>query len=187
MRPQAHAKGFRPARPGGPFGTPRPARTGRGAVVARPRSRRFAALLAGCLLCGLAGCGSGRSASQTSSDFDEARADAPFTHQQLLVEAGARLFVADGCSVCHSLNRDSRFGPSFAHLAGSHVKLSDGRTVLVDEAFLHAALSDPRANAVTGYSPAAMIAAVKRLGLAGKPQAVDGLAAFIEQIGPEDG
>jgi cytochrome c551/c552 len=136
-------------------------------------------------LTALGGCGTAGTPRGTTSGFDEARADAPFTHEQILVEAGGRLFVTDGCSGCHSLAEDSRFGPSFAHLAGSHVTLRDGRTVLVDEAFLHAALTDPAGNAVRGYSPEAMIAAVKRLGLAAHREAVAALAAFIEQIGPE--
>lgn len=142
-------------------------------------------------LAGVSGCSEGSSpgSSQTHTDtgtYNEATAEAPFTRQQELVEQGARLFVADGCTGCHSINGGSRFGPSFAHLAGSHVRLADGREVMVEEHFLDAALLDPAANAVRGYSPAPMIATVDRLKLANHREAIDALTAFIEQIGPED-
>jgi hypothetical protein len=42
-------------------------------------------------------------------------------------------------------------------------------------------------NAVRGYAPAPMIAAVERLKLAAHREDVAALAAFIEQIGPESG
>jgi hypothetical protein len=135
-----------------------------------------------------AGCGS-RSASpiaSTDSSSVPSYAAAPFTHQQQLVEQGARLYVSDGCSACHSIgSRHGALGPSFAVLAGNHVTLADGRNVLVDERFLHQALVDPAHVEVRGYAPAPMLAAVRRLGLAHDPAAVTALAAFIEQIGPE--
>ena len=113
-------------------------------------------------------------------------AAAPFTHQQQLVERGARLYVSDGCSACHSVgSRRGSLGPSFAVLAGNRVTLAGGRRVLVDERFLHEALVDPARVEVRGYAPAPMLAAVRRLGLAHDPAAVAALAAFIEQIGPE--
>jgi cytochrome c551/c552 len=111
---------------------------------------------------------------------------APFTHQQHLVERGARLYVSDGCSACHAIDaRRGGLGPSFAVLAGNQVTLADGRRALVDERFLHVALTDPARVEVRGYAPAPMLAAVRRLGLARDPTAVSALAAFIEQIGPE--
>ena len=145
-------------------------------------------LLAGATLTIAAGCGSGaapRSAG-TSSSSVPLYAAAPFTHQQQLVERGARLYVSDGCSACHSVgSRRGSLGPSFAVLAGNRVTLADGRRVLVDERFLHEALVDPARVEVRGYAPAPMLAAVRRLGLAHDPAAVAALAAFIEQIGPE--
>jgi cytochrome c oxidase subunit II len=113
-------------------------------------------------------------------------ASAPFTHQERLVERGARLYVSDGCSACHSIGaRHGTLGPSFAVLAGNSVTLRDGRRVLVDERFLHAALADPASAEVRGYAPAPMLAAIRRLRLARDPAAIAALAAFIEQIGPE--
>jgi mono/diheme cytochrome c family protein len=141
----------------------------------------------------LAGCGGAGGpaggTSGTSADDGSTRpayVAAPFTHQQRLVEQGARLFVSDGCSACHAVDaRHPRSGPSFAVLAGNTVTLRDGRRTLVDEAFLHAALTQPARAEVRGYVPAPMLAAVRRLGLEHNPSAVAALAAFIEQIGPE--
>ncbi len=153
-----------------------------------PPRRALALTLAGFAVALLGGCGgAGTQIRDGGAGFNEASASAPFTHEQELVEAGGRLFVTDGCSGCHTLDRSSRPGPSFAHLAGSHVRLSDGRTVLVDERYLRAALLDPAHNSVRGYSPDAMIAISRRLDLSGHRDAVAALAAFIEQIGPEGG
>jgi hypothetical protein len=152
-------------------------------------ARRIAVgvLLASATLTIAAGCGAGAPRSSgTGSSSVPSYAAAPFTHQQQLVERGARLYVSDGCSACHSVgSRRGSLGPSFAVLAGNRVTLTGGRSVLVDERFLHEALVDPARVEVRGYAPAPMLAAVRRLGLAHDPAAVAALAAFIEQIGPE--
>jgi cytochrome c551/c552 len=148
------------------------------------------AALASAAGCGLqgrpAGTGAGASAGAGASTEGPASAAAPFTHQQQLVERGARLYVSDGCSACHAIDaKRGGLGPSFAVLAGNRVTLADGRRALVDERLLHVALTDPARVEVRGYAPAPMLAAVRRLGLARDPPAVSALAAFIEQIGPE--
>jgi cytochrome c oxidase subunit II len=109
----------------------------------------------------------------------------PFTHEQQLVEQGARLVIADGCSACHLAATRKGFAPSFASFAGHRVTLSDGRSVVVDEHFLRGGLLHPGGSEIEGYDPAPMLAAVKRLRLGGQPEQVAALAAFIEQIGPE--
>jgi hypothetical protein len=145
-------------------------------------------LLVSTTLIAVASCGSGAATptASTGSSTEPSYAAAPFTHQEQLVERGARLYVGDGCSACHSVaSRQGSLGPSFAVLAGNRVTLTDGRRVLVDERFLHEALVDPARVEVRGYAPGPMLAAVRRLGLAHDPDAVAALAAFIEQIGPE--
>ena len=57
--------------------------------------------------------------------------------------------------------------------------------MLVDEAFLRASLANPAAYPLKGYRPAPMLRAVARLQLARHPQQVAELAAFIEEVGPE--
>ena len=121
---------------------------------ARILIRARGAIVAGAMLGMLSGCGgaANRGQSTANSVGEAASAAAHFTHQQELVEQGGRLFVSDGCTGCHSLDRSSRLGPSFGHLAGSRVTLADGRRALVDERFLKAALTDPGANYLRGLS-----------------------------------
>jgi hypothetical protein len=139
------------------------------------------------LLVPLAGCGANAasSAGGTGAASVPAYVTEPFTPEQRLIEQGARLIVADGCSACH-LNAAARSGaPSFSSFAGHQVTLADGRSVLVDERFVREGLLDPRANELRGYDPAPMLAALARLHLASRPRQVAALAAFIEQVGPE--
>jgi cytochrome c551/c552 len=166
----------------------RPPRRIAGAAAVGATGRAVAgSLLAGAALLLAAGCGaSGASSGARSTAVAEpSYAQEPFTGQERRVERGARLYVADGCSACHAIGGRRGLGPSFAKLAGSRVTLADGRRVLVSERFLRAALVDPAGAEVRGYPAAPMLAAVRRLALAGNPAAVAALAAFIEQIGPE--
>jgi hypothetical protein len=146
----------------------------------------IAGLFAGVLIA-LAGCGA--SAAPNAGGARTASVPAyvtePFTAEQKLIEQGAPLIVADGCSACH-LNDAARTGaPSFSSFAGHRVMLADGRSVLVGERFVREGLLDPRANELRGYDPAPMLAALARLRLADHPRQVAALAAFIEQVGPE--
>jgi len=150
------------------------------------RAPTLTPLLAGALTIVLAGCGAGGAASSQSSTSSELQTAAePFTPHQLLVEKGARLIVADGCAACHLAKLKPGVAPSFITFAGHEVALADGRHVLVDERFISEALRNPEESPISGYDPAPMIAAVRRLDLARQPQQIAALAAFIEQIGPE--
>ncbi|HUB36838.1 MAG TPA: cytochrome c [Solirubrobacteraceae bacterium] len=163
----------------------------------RPRAqRRYAAVRTPLVLLALAGaaplsgCGSGSGSGAGGAGGageDASSATIPFTPQEARVERGARLFVSDGCAACHSLGSPHGVGPSFARFAGDRVVLADGRRALVDESFLRTALLHPRRAALRGYPLAPMAAAVARLDLAAHPEDVRALAAFIEQVGPEEG
>jgi hypothetical protein len=142
--------------------------------------------LAGVLVLLLSGCGGGGSsgASSRTSSVPSSITE-PFSHEEQLVAQGARLVVSDGCAACHLSAKGKPIAPSFASLAGHRVTLTDGRTVLVDERFLHEALLDPGRTLIKGYAPAPMLAALARLHLDSEPRLLDALAAFIEQVGPE--
>jgi cytochrome c5 len=146
-------------------------------------------LLVASLALALAGCGAGtasHSASPSTASVP-AYATEPPTHEQQLVEQGARLVVADGCAACH-LSADARgVGPNFLSFAGHRVRLADGRGVLVDERFVRDGLLHPVANELAGYDPRPMLAALARAHLSASPAAVAALAAFVEQVGPETG
>jgi len=150
------------------------------------RRTALAALLA-MTLAALAGCGTGTKpdAGTASSSSVPAYVTEPFTHQQQLVQRGARLIVADGCSACHLNAADPHIAPDFSSFAGHRVKLSDGRSVLVDERFLREGLLHPQRAAIAGYDSAPMRTALARLHLDRQPAQVAALVAFIEQVGPE--
>lgn len=131
------------------------------------------------------GASSGPSAAHTASV--PAYVTEPFTPEQKLIERGAPLIVADGCSACHLDAAAHTDAPNFSSFAGHRVKLTDGRSVLIDERFLREGLLHPRVNELIGYDPAPMLAALARLHLAAHPAQVAALAAFIEQVGPEPG
>jgi hypothetical protein len=147
-------------------------------------------IVAGTVLTGalaLCGCGAGTAPSRprARSATVPAYVTEPFTHEQQLVEQGARLVVADGCAACHLIASPRGVAPSFSSFAGHRVTLSGGRSVVVDEHFVREGLLHPRANELTGYDPAPMLAALGRLQLGARPAQVAALAAFIEQVGPE--
>jgi cytochrome c5 len=153
------------------------------------RSHATAPKLGAPLLCAIAlalcGCATGTTQSAATTASVPAYVTEPFTPEQQLIEQGAPLIVADGCSACH-LNATAHVSaPSFSSFAGHRVRLADGRSVLVDEHFLREGLLHPRANELQGYDPSPMLAALARLHLASKPRQLAALAAFIEQVGPE--
>src|ERR1700729_1959078 len=102
-------------------------------------------LQAGVLALTLTGCGAGGGTSErdTTPSSVPAYVTEPFSHEQKLIEQGARLIVADGCSACHLMTGKSSLGPSFSSFAGHVVTLADGRRALVDEPFLRKGLEDP--------------------------------------------
>jgi len=144
-------------------------------------------LIATALLPPLTGCGANAQTSSQGSlaSTEPSYVSEPFTHQQQLIEQGARLIVSYGCSACHLSAAPGKIAPSFASFAGHRVTLTDGRRVLVDEHFLREALLHPGRDQIKGYSPTSMLKAIRRLRLASRPRQIEALAAFIEQIGPE--
>jgi len=66
-----------------------------------------------------------------------------------MAEAGAQFYEQFGCITCHGTGK----GPPFVDLYGKPVKLSDGRTVIADEAYLRESILFPSAKIVAGYPP----------------------------------
>jgi cytochrome c5 len=137
----------------------------------------------------LVGCGTNRATTSEPSlaATEPSYVSEPFTHEQQLVEQGARLVVTDGCSACHLSPAGHRIAPSFASFAGHRVTLTDGRRVVVNERFVREALEHPGLTTIKGYDPSLMLEALRRRHLPSHPQQIEALAAFIEQIGPEPG
>ncbi len=66
-------------------------------------------------------------------------------------EAGKLLVQQNGCGGCHSITGATMTGPTWLGLFGSQVKLSDGKTVTADEAYLTESIKDPNAKIVAGF------------------------------------
>jgi cytochrome c oxidase subunit 2 len=68
------------------------------------------------------------------------------------VAAGEKLFTDLNCITCHRADSAGR-GPVLQGLFGRPVKLSDGETVVADEAYLRESIVNPAARVVAGYQP----------------------------------
>ena len=66
-------------------------------------------------------------------------------------EAGKALVAQSGCGGCHSIDGSRLTGPTWQGLFGSQVKLSDGKTVTADDAYLTESIKDPGAKVVAGF------------------------------------
>jgi cytochrome c oxidase subunit 2 len=69
-----------------------------------------------------------------------------------LAQNGERLFASMGCNACHSGNAAAR-GPNLAGVYGSKLSLTDGRQVLVDDAYLRDAILNPSEHVTAGFAP----------------------------------
>lgn len=64
--------------------------------------------------------------------------------------SGADLAEEVGCFACHG-ETDTEVGPTLEGIWGTSVLLEDGRTVVVDEAYVRRAITDPQADIAAGY------------------------------------
>ncbi len=67
------------------------------------------------------------------------------------VERGRKWSTQYGCLSCHSLDGSKLVGPTWLGLFGSEVKLTDGRIVIADEAYIIESIRNPGAAIVEGY------------------------------------
>jgi mono/diheme cytochrome c family protein len=107
---------------------------------------------------------------------------APSPETATLVAAGAKLYMADACGACHSLDGKAGVGPTFKGLDGGQVTLADGSTVRVSHAYLKRSIAAPDAETVKGYGKGIMIGAISSYGLGGKPDEVRALVAYIASV-----
>lgn len=70
------------------------------------------------------------------------------------VDRGQKLFKEVGCSGCHSTGKEKKgmYGPPFQGIYGSHVELSDGTIIQVDESYLRESILRPSKKIVKGYN-----------------------------------
>jgi len=95
---------------------------------------------------------------------ETANFDKWIVEQQAIAEAaktpegqGKLLSISNGCVGCHSVTGTSLpTAPTWFGIYGSQVKLADGSTVTVDDAFISESILNPKAKEVEGYSPTIM-------------------------------
>jgi cytochrome c oxidase subunit II len=69
-----------------------------------------------------------------------------------LAQNGERLYASLGCNACHSGAADAR-GPNLAEVYGTKLQLSNGGSVLVDDAFLRDTILNPSMHTTAGFAP----------------------------------
>jgi cytochrome c oxidase subunit 2 len=74
---------------------------------------------------------------------------------------GKALFTSLGCASCHSIDGSPGTGPTLKGLFGSQVKLTNGKTVTADDAYLLESIEDPDAEIVEGFQPGIMSSVIK--------------------------
>ncbi len=70
-----------------------------------------------------------------------------------LVEQGKLVAEKYLCMKCHTVDGSQHIGPTWLDLYRKHERLSDGSTVVADEAYLTESMMDPNAKIVAGYPP----------------------------------
>lgn len=100
-----------------------------------------------------------------------------------LVARGEELAGSLGCMACHSTDGTTLAGPTWKGLYGSERRLTNGRTVTADDAYLRESILQPDAKVVEGFAPGVMAA-----GIAGvkdqlsEAETVDALIAYIKSL-----
>ena len=69
------------------------------------------------------------------------------------VERGRALAQDVGCLSCHSTGTTDGLGPGLGGIWGTERQLDDGRTVVVDDAYLRRSVLEPDADVVAGFQP----------------------------------
>jgi cytochrome c oxidase subunit 2 len=70
-----------------------------------------------------------------------------------LLREGQRIAAAQGCFKCHTVDGSPHIGPTWLDLYQRRETLSDGATVVADEAYLTDSMMDPLARLVRGFRP----------------------------------
>lgn len=94
---------------------------------------------------------------------------------------GEALVAQRGCLSCHSTDGSPGTGPTWKGLAGSSVRLADGRAVTADARYLRRSILDPDADTVAAF-PAGLMASTIRPGSLGEAEA-DAIVAYLQSLG----
>jgi cytochrome c oxidase subunit II len=80
-----------------------------------------------------------------------------------------------GCAGCHGTHGQGGIGPPWRGLAGSHVQLADGSSVVANDAYLRRSIRVPSAQRVKGYN-------VQMPQISVTPTQVSDLIAYIHSL-----
>ena len=97
-----------------------------------------------------------------------------------MAQAGERLFAQLGCATCHAAPTGGKY-PGLAGVYGHPVKLSDGRTVVADDAYIRNAIANPGSDLMAGYAPSMP----SFQGQINEEQLLD-LIAYIKSLGAQE-
>jgi cytochrome c oxidase subunit 2 len=97
-----------------------------------------------------------------------------------LVKRGKALYASLSCSACHTIDGRGGAGPTFKHLYGSRVKLTTGKTVIANDAYLLESILDPDRKIVAGR-PKGVMTTVIRKGQVPRKDAL-ALVAYIKAL-----
>ena len=97
-----------------------------------------------------------------------------------LADRGEELRTSKGCVNCHTTDGSRSTGPTWKGLYGSEVRLSDGATVVADDAFLSESMRQPSAKTVAGFREGLMETVIKPGAL--NDDEVEALVAYIKTL-----
>ncbi|PTL76561.1 cytochrome c oxidase subunit II [Vitiosangium sp. GDMCC 1.1324] len=86
-------------------------------------------------------------------DAQEPHGEVMYAERGTLAERGERVAAEKGCLKCHSVDGTQHIGPTWVDLYMRHERLTNGQTVLADEAYLTESMMKPLAKVVAGFEP----------------------------------
>lgn len=68
------------------------------------------------------------------------------------IKLGRKLYRANACNTCHSLDGSILQGPSFVGVFGSQITFQDGQSTTADESYLRESILQPKRHIVAGFA-----------------------------------
>ena len=87
----------------------------------------------------------------SQADFDKWAAQQQANAPKDPALIGQVLAQSYGCSNCHTTDGSKSTGPTWLHLYGSNVKLSDGSSVVADDIYIRNSITNPNLQIVNGF------------------------------------
>ncbi len=96
---------------------------------------------------------------------------------------GQKLFVQYKCAECHSIAGERIVGPPLNGVYGSTVSLTNGKSVVADDAYLKLAIIEPDSQVVNGYPSGVMSSHIQQFeNDLESTQNIDALVAYLKSL-----